>query len=121
MVSLSDASLDAERDLIKMAFEGVFLEAKLSHGWRFHVECQRRWNRRADCLRPIVAVVLENTALPEDHPKRRFGVKTSFTQVVKSRGELKPVVMEVLRRCLEDGMENGLSEMWFEGANVAKA
>lgn len=120
MVSLTDPTHDAELDLIKMAFEGVVSQAKLSHGWRFHVECQRRWNIPAACLRPVVAVVLENTALAEDNPKRRFAVKVSMTQVVRSRGELKPVVMETLRRCLESGMENGLREAWFEGANAAK-
>ena len=114
-VSLTDAAGDAELAMVRAAFEGVFLAARLSHGWKFEVEVVRRWNLEVATLRPIVMVMLVDEKRPEDDPKRRFGVRTSLTQVVRGREELKPVVMEVLRRALVVGTENGLTECRFDG------
>ena len=94
-----------EQEWIEAEFRGLFDAAKLTEGWRFRLECQRRKGR------PVVAVVLEPPAGDV------IAVRVRFQQPVRSRGELKPVVMEVMRRLLEKGVERGLREAWFEGAN----
>ena len=115
MVSiLTDAASDAELAMIEMAFRGVFDAAKLTAGWKFRVECARRNGR------PIVAVALENTNLPEGDPKRVLYLRVSITRPVRDRGELKPVVMEVLRRHLEKAVPDGLDQCWWAGENVAR-
>ena len=113
---LSDAASDAEMALIEAAFRGVFDAARLTHGWRFEIEVVRRWNVRVAALRPIVMVMLVDEMRPESDAKRRFGVRVSITQVVGGVGELKPVVMEVLRRHLERALPEGLSECRFDGS-----
>ena len=108
---------DPELESLEKDFKEAFLSAKLSHGWQFVVEAKRMMlpHHGKYVWTVCIAVVMINHNLPDSHPKKTYGCKVFFYEYDKA--DTNAVILHVLLKHIEEAVNNGLTELWFDGVN----